>query len=124
MFAAPILTENETEIIVALFVLLGAIGAAWVPVQRTRRAAESAKDTLGEKPEDDVTVISLLETVVSGQADLVGRVAGHDGTLAEHAEKLVEHAEKLVEHDRLHDEHIARLEQHAEILRQLRGETH
>lgn len=117
MFAAPILTENATEIIVALFVLLGAIGAAWVPVQRTRRAAESAKDTLGEKPEDDVTVISLLQTVVSGQADLVGRVAGHDGTLAEHAEKLVEH-------DRLHDEHIARLEQHAEILRQLRGETH
>lgn len=117
MLAAPILTENGTEIIVALTVFAGAVGAAWVPVRRTRRAAEAAKDTLGERPSDDVTVISLLQTVVSGQADLVGRVAGHDGTLAEHGEKLAEH-------DRLHDEHIARLEQHAEILRQLRGETH
>lgn len=116
MFGAPILTENGTEIVVALVAALALFAAAWAPVQRTRRAAESAKDTLGEKPEDDVTVISLLQSVLSGQADLVGRVAGHDGTLAEHAEKLVEH-------DRLHDEHIARLEQHAEILRQLRGET-
>ena len=111
------LTENGTEIVVGTIAALALVAAAWVPVRRTRRAAEAAKDTLGEKPADDVTVISLLQTVVSGQADLVGRVANHDGTLAEHGEKLVEH-------DRLHDEHIARLEQHAEILRQLRGETH
>lgn len=117
MLAAPILTENSTEIIVGLIAALALIAAAWVPVRRTRRAAEATKDTLGEKPADDVTVISMLQAMVAQQSDLVGRVADHDGTLAEHGEKIAEH-------DRLHDEHIARLEEHAEMLRRLRGETH
>lgn len=117
MLSAAVLTENGTEVIVGLVAAVALVAAAWVPVRRTRRAAEQARDTLGEKPADDVTVVSMMQALVAQQSDLVGRVAGHDGTLAEHAEKLQEH-------DRLHDEHIARLEQHAEILRQLRGETH
>lgn len=116
MLAAPVLTDNGTEIVVGLLATLGLVLAAWVPVRRTRRAAEQARDTLGEKPADDVTVVSMMQALVAQQSDLVGRVAGHDGTLAEHGEKIAEH-------DRLHDEHIARLEEHAEMLRRLRGET-
>lgn len=116
MLAAPILTDNGTEILVGLLATFGLVAAAWVPVRRTRRAAEQAKDTLGEKPAEDVTVISLLQSVVASQS-------GQDRRLAVHDSRLAEHESKLIEHDQLHTEHIARLEEHAEILRELRGDT-
>lgn len=87
--------------------LAGLISVAIINTRRSRRAAESATDTLGEKPDKDVTVMSLLQAIVTGQA-------GQDKRLAHHDEQLAEHHERL-------NEHHARIEAHAEMLRKLHG---
>lgn len=114
------LTNNGTEIIVGAIATLGLIGAAWVPVRRTRRAAEATRETLGEAPrspddpDQSLTVVQMLQRLLDAQSLQDNRLAAHDALHAAHTRQLGQHED-------LHRRHTERLDAHEEAIRLLQG---
>jgi len=100
MFA---LSEGATvAIILALITaVVGPVAVAVIQTKRTRKVAEAARETLGEKPEnDDRSMIQLMHDFIATQAQQDTRIAAHDALHVAHDRRLDEHHRRIAAAER------------------------
>lgn len=86
-------------VVVVISAVIGPVVVVWATA-RTRKVAERAAHTLGEKPQSDdpeqsLTVVQMLQKVLEGQAGQDNRLAAHDALHAAHDRRLDEHHQRI-----------------------------